>query len=247
MHRLLGFVFGLAFSVGLVAAQNVTNTTEGISGDIDSKRRSPVLSVTVSRDSSAVKLLTDAHVPNPDYQKYPIKFDFFVNRKLFATQIRSTELPGAVGVDIGSDVALTPFNYSVVATVLHPNREFTTVLNGAVFGSNLIATLSCNLSITDPATDETTEYSVEETQTKQPSADKLSLEFEATNLLDEGDSATLSGDLILNSTTLSGTLSLDLNGAPASKTFSGEAVLENDALISFALDSDDQTASLSCE
>ena len=111
---------------------SLTLTTEGVSGEADKGRRSPVLSASTSVTTGNVKILVDAYVPSSQYQKFPIKFEFFVNRKLVLTQIRSSELPGPVGIDIGTKVASPPFNYSIVATLLHPNRQYTTVLNAAV-------------------------------------------------------------------------------------------------------------------
>ncbi len=112
--------------------ESLTLTTEGISGEADKGRRSPVLSASTSVGTGNVKILVDAYVPSPQYQKFPIKFEIFVNRKLIVTQIRSTELPGPIGIDVGSNIATPPFNYSIVATLLHPNRQYTTVLNAAV-------------------------------------------------------------------------------------------------------------------
>ena len=54
------------------------NFAEGISGDIDAKRRGPVVSVSVeqSAGSKVSKLLADAYMPNSEFAKYPIRFDF---------------------------------------------------------------------------------------------------------------------------------------------------------------------------
>lgn len=125
------------------------NTTEGISGTVDKKRRNPVVSVGTKFGSGSVSILADAFVPHDEYKEYPLQFDFFVNRALYASQIRSTELPGPVGVVVPNSVAPTPFNYSVVVKVLHPNRTFTTVLNGSATTATADNSLNCNVVTLD--------------------------------------------------------------------------------------------------
>lgn len=185
-----------------VSAQTkITNTGEGVSGDIDKQRRSPTVTISTITGSGAVKILVDAYVADPEFKKYPIQFDFFINRRLFSSQIRSTELPGPIGVDVGSDVATLPFNYTVVAKVLHPNREFTSVLNGAVFASNLSRLLDCTLTtgINGDDTEEYVENDIAAVQTGNNSftfsfeSDSVSgdhsVEFSAAVTVGSGDSA----------------------------------------------------------
>jgi len=123
-------------------------TTEGVNGDTDKKKRNPVISYQTVYEGSTIKLLVDGFVPNPDFQKYPLQFDFFVNRRLFSSQIRSSQQPGAVGVDIGPDIAVPPFNISITAKVLHPNSLYLSVAEGQVLPRKSSSDLNCELLIT---------------------------------------------------------------------------------------------------
>jgi hypothetical protein len=108
-----------------------TTSAEGVAGTIDKKRRGPLVSVQQVHRPDRVTILVDATHPRDDLKPYPIQLDYYVNRHLFTSQVRSPELPGALGVDIGADVATPPFNFTVVAKVLHPNSTWTTVVQGA--------------------------------------------------------------------------------------------------------------------
>ncbi len=171
---------------------------EGINGYLDKGRRSPVVSISVERGDKKVTLLADAYVPNTEYSEYPILFEFFVNRKLFATQIRSKALPGPIGVDIGTDVAVPPFNYTVIGRLIHPNREFSTVIEGAVFATNLVTTLDCTLTV--PATDSSSQDSDIFTEgavtSTQPSSNQLGLSLNKAQR--ESGSETISAGVTLN-------------------------------------------------
>jgi hypothetical protein len=127
----------------LAQASGVTATTRGVAGDMDKKGRDPQMTITRIVEQDAVRLLISAATPDKELAPYPIKFDFFVNRQLVSSQMTSPELPGDIGLVVPSTMATTPFNYSVVATVLHPNRQFTTVVHGAAFSSDIVGTLSC--------------------------------------------------------------------------------------------------------
>lgn len=127
-----------------------TTGVEGVAGDIDGRRRSPVLLVSTHVRGDISIILADANVPNDDMAKYPIQFDFYINRRLYSSQFRSPEQPGAVGVELGSDIAALPYNFAVVAKVIHPNRVFSTVFQGVVeqLPYNLSFT-SCTLTQSD--------------------------------------------------------------------------------------------------
>jgi hypothetical protein len=116
----------------LAGGVEAQEAAEGVSGTVDKKRRSPIIFVDPKAEGRTVKILIDLFVPNEEYREYPVKVEFYVNRQLFATQIRSKELPGPLGVVLGPDVAVKPFNYSIVATLLHPNRQFVSVAQGAI-------------------------------------------------------------------------------------------------------------------
>ena len=263
-------IFSAVLSVGLSAvpcahAQNQVvevgsvNTTRGISGDEDKHSRNPTLSVShqmvqaTATEPQRVKILADAFTADSSFSKYPIRFDFFVNRKLFSTQMRSVELPGSVGVDIGTDIATPPFNYSVVATVLHPNRSFTTVLNGAVELSDLARTLDCSLTKASAEGDDVI-FQASDVQSEQKSADMLGLKYNATSqsggevdevvtsfTLGSAPSATETGDL-----SISGTLSTSGPGKDVSVAVEGTATFTNGAITGIEVGSSDDAVSLSC-
>lgn len=118
----------LMTSLSSIAEEEPTLSSEGVNGFIDARHRSPVVSVRTTSDLRGTTILADAYVPNDELKDYPIEFKFFVNRSLFATQIRSKELPGPIGVLVPSETIPTPFNFAVLATVLYPNRAFSTFL-----------------------------------------------------------------------------------------------------------------------
>ncbi len=241
---LLTFVLSAFVCSTVAMAQSVTNRTVGIAGKMDKADRTPDLGVTVNRFSGRVQILADAHIPHTEYQLYPLQFDFFINRRLFSSQYRSPTLPGPVGVDIASDVAVPPFNYTVVAKVLTPDgRPFTSVLEGAVFNSNLVATLDCTLTT---STDTYTQNSLTLTQVGNNS---FSVPLNTTN--PTGDTtAQLSGALTVSGEEVSGAQTTTLSGAESSsvkRTMTGSAIFDsNQNLTSFAVNSVDGEVALSC-
>ena len=175
---------------------------------------------------------------------YPLQFDFFINRRLFSSQYRSPTLPGPVGVDIASDVAVPPFNYAVVAKVLTPDgRPFTTVLEGAVFNTNLVAILNCTLTT---STDTFVQASLTLDQVGNTS---FSVPMNTNNT--SGDTtAQLSGSLSVSGDTISGALTTTLSGAQSSsvkRNMTGTASFDSQQnLTSFTVLSADEEVGLSC-
>lgn len=112
-------------------------TTEGIANTLDKKSRGPILTVQEVHRPGRVTLLVDVAHRRDDLKPYPFQIDYYINRQHFTSQFRSPELTGALGVDIGSDVAVPPFNYAIVAKVLHPNNIWTTVAQGAAYPQDL--------------------------------------------------------------------------------------------------------------
>jgi len=232
-------------------------TTEGISNDVDKKRRSPVVSASTqySAKTNTAKILVDAYIPNEDYQKYPIKFDFYVNRSLYASQIRSTELPGPIGIDVGASTATVPFNFAIVATLLHPNREFTTVLNGAVFATNLTSTLpSCSLTFTAQGTagassSGTTTYVAEEVPASQVANSGVTVSFTSSRLEDgsSADEVHADASLTFSGGNVSGTLTTTINGRGQSVTVSGEGTTEDAGVTALDVKSGDGLTTFKCE
>ncbi len=254
-------VLGVPSSHAQVSADPVL-TTEGISGDIDKKRRGPVLSVGVHRnqtDSSGARggignttLLVDAFVPNKEYERYPIRFDFFVNRKLVSSQLRSVELPGPIGVEVTPEMGSIPFNYSVVATLLHPNREFTTILNGAVTSATptppATAISSCTLEIVPGEGEELTVY-VADTVTVTPGEDgNFSVSFQTSKLDDgsQGDPVSATADFTVTNGEVTGTLTTSVNGNEETVDISGSAVVEGDSLQNIDVKPETGATALSC-
>lgn len=213
---------------------------EGIVGDIDSRRRSPVVSVRTENGTGGVKIFADAYVPNTEYVKYPIEFQFFVNRQLFATQLRSNELPGPVGVDIGRDFASPPFNYSIVATVLHPNRQFTTVVNGAVYSTDLATTfVSCTLTEGSSST----MYVSGSTSLAQESDTQLAVPFIGTSA-DGTKTKSLSFTLNLTGTKLSG--SATDSESRSETAVSGTATVDGGKITEISVASPGDALTLTC-
>lgn len=223
-------------------------TTAGIQGDVDKKDRGPLLSVSTSVDGTTAKIVADAVIPNKDFQKYPIQFDFFVNRKLFSSQIRSIALPGPIGIDVGPDTATLPFNYTVVAKLLHPNREFTTVLEGAVFSSQLAATLDCTVVLKNSDDEETTTtFTSKDTDLTQPSESVVSLDFSAQTEADD-ESIDVTGPVTINDDNeASSTLSIVRDGETTSTAVEGTVTRDGGELTALELSSEDESVSLSCE
>lgn len=222
---------------------------EGIGGDVDRGNRNPTLSVEVKRVGQGVKILADATVGNEGYAHYPVKFEFFVNRKLFATQIRTQALPGAVGVDIGPDIAVPPFNYTAIATLLHPNRQFTTVIEGSVYALDLVTTFDC--SITRPADNEDSIklFTEDGVSTAQTGNSSLTIAINNAKNTSGSLSATLNGAVIVKTSDNSASATLSyVEGSqdPVSLELSGSATLQNGKLTALSLTSADGETALRC-
>jgi hypothetical protein len=236
---------------------STTLTHEGIGEFVDLKHRAPVLSVGVNRTTSGVKLLVDATVENDEYKEYPIRFDFYVNRELISTQLRSKELSGGIGIDIPSNDTPSPFNYSVVATLLTPNRTFTTIINGAVFETDLATKLStCTYTVSDTATTQTDGsngsrvYVAKEISTTQSGNEGLTVSFTTSALQDgsEGDPLSVSATLSIAEEKASGTISTVISETPAAKiAVSGTTTSSNGAITSLSVQSTDTFTKLECK
>jgi len=233
------------------------NTTEGVSGFLDKKRRAPSLSVGVSRGAAdAVKLLADAYVANEEYTEYPIKFEFFVNRALVATQIRSKELTGAVGIDVDPKTTPFPFNYTVIATVLGPNRTFTTVLNGAAFSSDLTgggSITSCTLALSDTVTtqSETTArtFTADTVVLSQTSNSTLQIDFETSTLSDgtKGDNVVVKATISVDGEKASGGVTVtEGDKATTTTATTGTATTADGNITGFTVSSADKNTVLTC-
>ena len=222
------------------------STYEGVSGDGDKGRRGPVLSVSHSVDSSGATILVDAYTPSSDFTKYPIRFDFYVNRSLYASQLRSSEQPGAIGVTVPTAVASVPFNFAIVATVLHPNRLYTSVAEGKVFTSDLSTTLTCTVTTAASADSEGNEYTVAGISTTQSDNAAVSFSFSAP-ASDTAPGASVSVNLTTNGNNASGTISIVEDGSESNSAVTGAIERESDQLTFIEISSDGAAPSLTCQ
>lgn len=235
-------------------ASTATLVGEGIYGDVDKYRRDPLVSVGVVHGNSVVSLRVDASVADTDYEKYPIQFNFFVNRKLFSSQIRSKALPGAIGIDVPNTVAAAPFNYTIVATVLHPNRQFTTIIEGAIFGNNLVATLDCTLTLpadsdaTPAPGDEPEIYTENNVTTSQTGENTFSLSLNKAQDAANSESVSLAAPVTVNlaDNTASATLAITRDGSQSSVTATGKITITAGNLASLNVTSSDGETILAC-
>lgn len=175
--------------------------TEGISGYVDAHHRSPMLSFRVENADTPkrVKILVDTAIINKQFEEFPVRVDFYVNRELYKSQMRSIELPGPLGIEVPETFATAPFNFSIVATLLHPNRQYITVAHGAAFASNLTATLDCSVSIINDSLDQKDLlYVANEIQTNQTGNENFKLTFEAREA-SSGEKLQFSADVALGS------------------------------------------------
>jgi hypothetical protein len=249
----LGTAIGIAALGGSVASAQSTGlqnaeklVSEGVAGDADAKRRAPVLTVSVERTSGGVKLLADAFQISPEFREYPIRFEFFVNRQLFATQYRSPGLDGPVGVDVGPDSGTPPFNFSVIATVVHPNRSFSSAVEGAVFAANLITTFeSCTLTQSVGA-DDATIYVGEKVVTTQSGNNQVALSF--TGKSEDGEQEiTIAGAFTVNGEKSEGTVTTTDEAADSTTTaVEGTATSDATSLSELDLSSTDGTLTVKC-
>jgi hypothetical protein len=179
-----------------------------------------------------------------------VRYDFYVNRKLIQTQIRSKALPGPIGIDIGPDIAQLPFNYTVVATILVPNREFKTIIEGAVFASNLSGTFECTLTTEGSSETDDEIYTASNVQTVQSGNQSFALAFEAADSTG-ARTVKFSANVTVasgadNTLRTSGAMAINRSGVTQNVTGSGEGALTNDLLSEFDLVTEDGAVELSC-
>lgn len=243
-HKLLAAGFAALMLASFAQAE--TNTVEGISGDIDKKHRGPALSINAYPEGGGAKILADAYVPNSEFVSYPIRFDFYINRRLFSSQIRTKELPGPVGVDVGNDIAPIPFNYAVVATLLHPNRQFVTTAYGVVYATDLLVQFDCTLSIADGSAVEG-DYEALQVNSTQAANDALTLNFTGENSLG-GKEANVTATVNVSDDTGSGSVTYTVDDSSKTISLSGEITKsDNGEIATLSLASTDQSVSLDCQ
>lgn len=226
-----------------------TLVAQGVLGDTDSKHRSPELRVRPEVLEDRVRLLADAYVPHGELEDHPIQFDFFINRKLFASQVKSTTLPGAVGVDIGPDVAVPPFNYTVVAKVIHPNRTFTTMIEGAVRSAEPSSQIfeSCTATlVTEVGEDEDIEMFVDNAvPVGESNAEIVDFSFTARKS-DNSEEATFALTGTIEGTQASVTATVTRDDTPTVYNLTGTAAVAEGRVEELDLSSEDGDLDISC-
>lgn len=228
----------------------VTNTSFGVSNRDDKLGRSPVVTVTTIPGSTleeATKILIDAYERNPEYRLYPMSFDIYINRKLFSSQFRSSTLPGPIGVDVGTDVATLPFNYTVIAKVITPNgNPFTTVFEGAVFASQLSASLDCTVTFVGS---ETTSYVKNNVSINQTGNDSFSVQLEGAEQVGSDSKLDANLQASVSGTSASGSLSTTVDGLESTArvtVVSGSASLSSSSSAFIDMASTDGSVNFSC-
>lgn len=240
---LLAFGFCLVPLLGNNAAAQTTLTSQGVSGDMDVQNRCPVLSVGTQVSKDNVKILADAVVDNEEYTKYPLRFDFYVNRKLFAAQWRSKELPGPVGVDIGTDIATVPFNYVVVVQIVHPNHAYTTAIQGAVFANELSGAYDCTLTIDDA--DGSTAYTVKATEGSQTTNETLAFAFDAKSE-DGTQTAKVAATVTISGEAATAEAKITRDDTSETVAMTGTVSKKDEKITSFSVETEDTSVSLEC-
>jgi hypothetical protein len=243
---------GLSFALSLLMFNTQTAhaqilSAEGVAGDMDSKSRGPVLSVSANVESNKVTILADASNPRDEFNKYPIQFDFFVNRQFITSQYRSPTLPGPIALEVSNKIATPPFNYVVVAKVLYPNSVYTSVIEAAVYTQSLAATLDCTLTST-PKDGKETIYTAQKVVATQSGNSVFTTAFEATSENGE-DTINVSATITVASKSADSTGSVVIVDQDGNSTTSnGNVVVEKTAteLTSFAYTSSDDVTTLSC-
>ncbi len=243
MMRIAGVLFALTLCASQASAEGERLVAQGVAGDMDAHNRSPVLTVSTEINENNVKILADAFQQHPEYRQYPIRFDFYIDRKLFSTQLRSPELPGAVGVDIGPDIAVPPFNYAVVAEVVHPNRNFTSVIQGAVFTTALAQTFDCTLTLSAGDAEEI--YVQNGVQSIQSANNLFSISFEANRENGDGTVAVAAAAQVTGEDVV--VVAKLLKDEQQTQTeLTGTATIEQGNLTAFKATSADGNTELSC-
>ncbi|MDC0357913.1 hypothetical protein OAO01_03785 [Oligoflexia bacterium] len=246
----LTIIFGAVCVMAYQPQANAIDRQIGISGIQDKKGRNPDLAVSKVMKNEVPTILVDAQIPEPGHRIYPIRFDFYINRRLFSSQIRSDELPGAVGVSIGPDIAAVPFTYAVVATLMSPNRFYTSMLTGAFFASNLLATFDCTLTLSSDDGEESTDYVANDVATDQSGNNSFSFSFDANSISVDSTVALSASVSTSGEDKAAGTLTVtrDSDGSTTRVTdVSGTATFDDSGnLKSLSVESDDKTTSLVC-
>lgn len=221
-----------------------TLSTQGVGGTMDAHGRSPILTVYTEEGNGTVTISADAYVKHSKYIKYPIRYQFFVNKELVSTQFSSPELPGTAKVVVDEKMATIPFNYSVIADLIYPNRTFSSVIQAAVEKNYVKPNYSCDLTISDGEGESVT-YSTELAKTNPSTVSSFGLSFEASD--DEETKVIFEGNFNFSEDVISGVAQY-IEGAESQQIeLKGKAISENDTLQSFNVATADDSVTLDCE
>jgi hypothetical protein len=263
--------------VGTPAAINGRLTAEGISGDLDREGRGPRFSFSTElSDENVAKILVSGQVPNEEYQKYPIQYEFYINNRLFSSQIYSEELSGPIGIEVGPQEAQVPFNYSIVAHVLHPNRRFSSVAFGAITEATKLTPLpsetpeaggtvspnvtpvstapvllNCNVEYSEGDQGDLLGYSADQASFTQ-TASQITSSFTAIGTESTSGNLTLSLNLSSREMTsasggLDGSVTVTkASGSPATIQVVGEFTMENGIISELTVGDDNATLDVIC-
>ncbi len=230
--------------VQLAHAQKITHTVMGVAGEDDSQSRGPLLSASTENIGGATEIQVEVTQRNREYQQYPIRVEFYVNRRLVSKQVRSAELPGPLGVTVSHDTTSLPFNYTVIAEVIHPEgTNFPTILNAAVFSSDLRGRLDCTLSLVGETNSEFVENGVSIQQTGN---ETLRISFNGSGISSD-DKASFSFTGNATGGTLSGSGSTTINsGVSQANNLTGTITQEDSGVSALDLSSSDGSVSFRC-
>jgi len=237
-----GLITALLLIIPSAFADPVVNQVSGISGYVDKGLRNPVLTVSHEIKADGVQILADAKIDNKEFEEFPVQFSFFVNRQLYKTQIRSVAQGNEVGIFVPSTELPAPFNYSVLATVIHPNRQYASYFEGITFDSQLTTKLNCTAGTTINS------YLAEDISASQSSNSKTELSFLAESESDNTQTSQVAASLsIIDGSKASGTLTITpSSGGAVTSEVTGTVTFSGGKLSNISVSSADGKASLTC-
>lgn len=237
---------------------------EGIEGFVDKKHRNPVLTINPQYFDASTseakaaggafgRILADAYIPASEYQEYPIRFDFFINRVLVSSQLRSLAQPGAIALTIPHSMAKPPYSYTVIATLVYPNRSFSTQMYGEITGDAATPTpapeglSSCSMTLPN-SEGGSTSYSASSISGGTVINEETTITFTAvsTSATGVGGSVPTTLTLSIDSETAVGELTTTVNGSNTTTDVSGTVTVSNSKVNALAVTSDSGTTKVSC-
>ena len=239
---LLGSVALGALTLSIPVYATPSLSVSGISGDTDLKDRSPLLTYTKDVTSTQSKISASATVVNDGYKKYPIRYDFYINGELFSSQVTSTELPLTPTITLDRTDHPLPYNYTIVATLITPNRTISTTSYGSVVESEVGIPRACTLTSTDSSLPSPS-YTASSVSFSGDST-KLNTTFTGVASDGNGDKDFTVTLTISNGTTATGTISISALKTDAS--VSGTVTFTDGVLSAVQVNNTDSTITLDC-